>query len=116
MRSGYGQAAVSGRQRCRRTIVLIGYAHGMEPVLGDGLGIELGCWMEGCVARTTIRNAGEFNGFLKPKVRLFSEPLQFTAGELVHPEGFWPLIDRDVLEAHETARERFTSARVLTGN
>ena len=90
-------------------------AHGMEPVLGDGLGIELGCWMEGCVARTTIRNAGEFNGFLKPKVRLFSEPLQFTGGELVLMGGFWPLIDRDVLAAHETARERFTSARVSTG-
>jgi L-alanine-DL-glutamate epimerase-like enolase superfamily enzyme len=90
-------------------------AHGMEPVLGDGLGIELG-WMEGCVARTTIRNAGEFNGFLKPKVRLFAEPLQFTAGELVLPRGFWPLIDRDVLAAHETARERFTSAKMPTGN
>ena len=50
-------------------------AHGMEPVLGDGLGIELGCWMEGCVARVTVRNAGEFNGFLKPKVRLFAEPM-----------------------------------------
>ena len=33
-------------------------AHGMEPVLGDGLGIELGCWIEGCVARVTVRNAG----------------------------------------------------------
>jgi L-alanine-DL-glutamate epimerase-like enolase superfamily enzyme len=83
-------------------------AHGMEPVLGDGLGIELGCWMESCVARTTIRNAGEFNGFLKPKVRLFTEPLRFTAGELVLPAGFWPQIDRDVLAAHETARELFT--------
>jgi hypothetical protein len=73
--------------------------------------------MEGCVARTTIRNAGEFNGFLKPKVRLFTEPLQFTAGELILPAGFWPLIDRDVLAANETARERFISARVLpTGN
>jgi L-alanine-DL-glutamate epimerase-like enolase superfamily enzyme len=88
-------------------------AHGMEPVLGDGLGIELGCWMEGCVARVTIRNAGEFNGFLKPKVRLFSEPLQFTGGELVIPPGFRPLIDRDVLAAHETARERFAPAMVL---
>jgi L-alanine-DL-glutamate epimerase-like enolase superfamily enzyme len=87
--------------------------HGMEPVLGDGLGIELGCWMEGCVAQTTIRNAGEFNGFLKPKVRLFAEPLQFTAGELVIPGGFRPQIDRGVLAAHETARERFTSATVL---
>jgi L-alanine-DL-glutamate epimerase-like enolase superfamily enzyme len=87
-------------------------AHGMEPVLGDGLSIELGCWMESCVARTTIRNAGEFNGFLKPQVRLFTEPLQFIAGELFLPAGFWPQIDHDVLAAHETARERFTSARV----
>jgi hypothetical protein len=83
--------------------------HGMEPVLGDGLGIELGCWMEGCVARVTIRNAGEFNGFLKPKVRLFAEPLQFTAGTLVLRAGFRPLIDRDALAAHEVACERFTS-------
>jgi len=88
-------------------------AHGMEPVLGDGLGIELGCWMEGCIARSTIRNAGEFNGFLKPKVRLFAEPLQFTTGELVLPAGFWPQIDREVLAAHETARELFTCARNL---
>ena len=50
-------------------------ALGMEPVLGDGISSELQCWMEGCVARDTIRNAGEFNGFLKPKVRLFAEPL-----------------------------------------
>jgi len=93
------------------------HAHGMEPVLGDGLGTELGCWMEACVARTTIRNAGEFNGFLKPKARLFTEPLQFTAGGLFLPVGFWPLIDYDVLAAHETARERFTSATALpTGN
>jgi L-alanine-DL-glutamate epimerase-like enolase superfamily enzyme len=85
-------------------------AHGMEPVLGDGLGIELGCWMEGCVARVTVRNAGEFNGFLKPTVRLFAEPLWFADGELILPAGFRPLIDRDVLGAHETARERFKPA------
>jgi L-Ala-D/L-Glu epimerase len=85
-------------------------AHGMEPVLGDGLGIELGGWMEGCVARVTVRNAGEFNGFLKPKVRLFAEPLRFSAGDLVLPPGFRPQIDREVLAAHETARERFAPA------
>ena len=86
-------------------------ARGMEPVLGDGLGIELGCWMEGCIARTTIRNAGEFNGFLKSKVRLFAEPLQVAAGDLVLPRGFWPQIDRDVLTAHLTANERFAPTR-----
>ena len=69
--------------------------------------------MEGCVARVTIRNAGEFNGFLKPKVRLFAEPLQFIASALVLPTGFRPHIDRDVLTAHETARERFTPAIAL---
>ena len=40
---------------------------GMEPVLGDGLGSEVQSWLEACVARTTIRNAGEFNGYLKPQ-------------------------------------------------
>jgi L-Ala-D/L-Glu epimerase len=84
---------------------------GMEPVLGDGLSSELGCWMEACVAGVTIRNAGEFNGFLKPKVRLFAEPLQFTAGELVLSPGFRPAIDVDALASHETARERFAAAK-----
>src|SRR3546814_8744652 len=36
-------------------------ANGMEAVLGDGLGSEIHNWLEACVARTTIRNAGEFN-------------------------------------------------------
>jgi L-Ala-D/L-Glu epimerase len=80
---------------------------GMESVLGDGLSSELGCWMEACVARVTIRNAGEFNGFLKPKVRLFADPLRFVAGELVLPSGFTPTINAAVLAAHETACERF---------
>ena len=84
---------------------------GMESVLGDGLSSELGCWMEACVARVTIRNAGEFNGYLKPKVRLFAEPLQFAAGELVIPPGFRPEIDPGVLAAHEIACERFAPAK-----
>jgi L-alanine-DL-glutamate epimerase-like enolase superfamily enzyme len=88
---------------------------GMESVLGDGLSSELCCWMEACVARVTIHNAGEFNGFLKPKVRLFAEPLQFVAGELVIPPGFQPTIDPDVLAAHEIACERFTPAKSMGG-
>src|SRR5260370_26068733 len=81
----------------------------MDAVLGDGLSSELGCWMEACVARVTIRNAGEFNGFLKPNVRLFSEPLGFVAGELVLPSGFTPTIDAHPLAAHETRSEEHTS-------
>jgi L-alanine-DL-glutamate epimerase-like enolase superfamily enzyme len=82
-------------------------ARGMEPVLGDGLSSEIGCWMEACVARVAIKNAGEFNGFLKPKVRLFAEPLKFSSGALLLPANFIPAIDRDMLKAHEVAAERF---------
>ena len=59
----------------------------------------------------TIRNAGEFNGFLKPKVRLFAEPLQFAMGNLILSPGFEPTIDTDALSAHEIERRRFGSTR-----
>jgi L-alanine-DL-glutamate epimerase-like enolase superfamily enzyme len=87
-------------------------SRGMEPVLGDGLSSELGCWMEACVARITIRNAGEFNGFLKPKVRIFREPLEFECGDLVLAAGYVPSIDTDALATHEIARERFAPSAV----
>ena len=73
-------------------------ANGMEPVLGDGLGSEIHGWLEACVARTTIRNAGEFNGFLKPHERLFAEPLPFEDGAIVLPAGYWPSLDRQAVE------------------
>ena len=71
--------------------------------------------MEACVARVTIHNAGEFNGFLKPKVSLFAEPMRFENGELVLPAGFQPKIDADVLAAHEIACERYAPTKVLGG-
>ena len=87
---------------------------GMEPVLGDGTSCELQCWMEGCVARGVIRNAGEFNGFLKPKARLFADPLRFDFGAMVLPADYAPTVDRKVLAAHEVACERYLPARALT--
>src|SRR3954470_9320074 len=88
---------------------------GMESVLGDGLSSELCCWMEACVARVTIHNAGEFNGFLKSKVQLFAEPLQFAAGEMVVPLGSQPTIDPDVLAIHEIACEQFAPVKAMGG-
>ena len=70
---------------------------GMEPVLGDGLSSEPGCWMEACVARSTINNAGEFNGFLKPSVTLFKQPLHFADGHL-HLQPGKPELDDDKLQ------------------
>ncbi len=79
----------------------------MEPVLGDGLSSDLGCWMEACVARTTIRNAGEFNGFLKAKSGLFTEPLGFERGRVVMKAGFRPRIDPAALADKIVAEEIF---------
>jgi L-Ala-D/L-Glu epimerase len=84
---------------------------GMEPVLGDGVAAEIGCWMEACVARSTIRNAGEMNGFLKPTTRLFASPLRFADGALQLEAGFVPEIDRDALEAHTLAVEHLEMPR-----
>jgi L-alanine-DL-glutamate epimerase-like enolase superfamily enzyme len=73
-------------------------AHGMEPVLGDGLGSEIHSWLEACIARTTIKNAGEFNGFLKPRDRLFTKPLRFEGGAIHLEAGYKPSLDRTTIE------------------
>jgi L-Ala-D/L-Glu epimerase len=58
---------------------------GMKPVLGNGVATDVGCWMEACVASRCIDNAGEMNGFLKPRERLFAQPLQFVDGAIGIP-------------------------------
>jgi L-alanine-DL-glutamate epimerase-like enolase superfamily enzyme len=73
-------------------------AHGMEPVLGDGLGSEIQGWLEAAIARTTIANAGEFNGFLKPKDRLFENPIPFVDGAIRLPANYRPRLDAAALD------------------
>lgn len=84
---------------------------GMTPVLGDGVSLEIGCWMEACVAARCIDNAGEMNGFLKTRDRLFEEPLAFADGAIRIPAGYAPRIDQQAL-ARATVREREFRARV----
>jgi L-alanine-DL-glutamate epimerase-like enolase superfamily enzyme len=81
---------------------------GMTPVLGDGLGCEPCCWMEACVAISRIDNAGEFNGFLKPRARLFSQPLEFWQGCVLLPERT-PELDLEGIAAHTTRCVTFTA-------
>jgi L-alanine-DL-glutamate epimerase-like enolase superfamily enzyme len=80
---------------------------GMEPVLGNGVACEIGCWMEACVARTLISNAGEMNGFLKPVTRLLAEPLQFRDGALVLEPRHSPRLDADAVARCAVARVAF---------
>lgn len=80
---------------------------GMEPVLGNGVACEIGCWMEACVARSHITNAGEMNGFLKPDAPLLENPLPFTDGAVRLEPDFTPRIDTAALARVRTMHETF---------
>ncbi|HTO92474.1 MAG TPA: enolase C-terminal domain-like protein [Candidatus Sulfotelmatobacter sp.] len=90
-------------------------ALGLTPVLGDGVSIEIGCWMEAGVATRTISNAGEMNGFLKARERLFANPLGFEAGGIVLRRGYWPEIDRKALAAHTRVVREFGARPIPVG-
>jgi L-alanine-DL-glutamate epimerase-like enolase superfamily enzyme len=80
---------------------------GMEPVLGNGVACEIGCWMEACVARSRIDNAGEMNGFLKPAQRLLTQPLEFDAGAIALTPDFMPVLNAEAVARCELARADF---------
>jgi L-Ala-D/L-Glu epimerase len=71
---------------------------GLVPVLGNGVATDLSCWMEACVAARTIDNAGEMNGFLKPRERLLADPLVFRDGAIELPASWRPRVNRAALD------------------
>ena len=71
---------------------------GMQPVLGNGVATDVGCWMEACVAARHIDNAGEMNGFLKPRERLLADELEFSGGCVEVPSNWRPRLDVATLE------------------
>ncbi|MGH6660895.1 MAG: mandelate racemase/muconate lactonizing enzyme family protein [Rhodospirillales bacterium] len=85
---------------------------GMTPVLGNGVASDIGCWMEACVARTLIDNAGEMNGFLKPKARVFRKPIGVERGAMVVKAGLPALIDDAALARFAADSHRFTAEQV----
>ncbi len=84
---------------------------GMEPVLGNGVATEIGCWMEACVARHHVRNAGEMNGFLKPSARLLETPLAAERGAIALDPAFVPALDEAAVGRHTVASETFSPSR-----
>ena len=85
-------------------------AAGLVPVMGDGVATDICCWLEACVARVTLDNAGEMNGYLKLVEPLFAEPLPFDDGAIVLEPGYRPRPDPERLERMTTAKERFSAA------
>lgn len=88
---------------------------GMTPVLGDGVSLDLGCWMESCVAAEAIDNAGEMNGFLKTREGIFENPLAFSRGSVHIPAGYAPRLDRGKLERAtlRASQHSFTTSTVI---
>lgn len=70
---------------------------GMQPVLGNGVACDIGCWMEACVAARHIDNAGEMNGYLKTRVSLLANPPRFEAGAIWLPANYRPALDREAI-------------------
>jgi L-alanine-DL-glutamate epimerase-like enolase superfamily enzyme len=101
---------MGGLERLEQGLLRI-RALGMEPVLGNGVATEIGCWMEACVARTTIRNAGEMNGFLKPSIRLLKHPLTADRGAIALDTGFAPALDEAALTRVSVGTTTFTARR-----
>lgn len=82
---------------------------GLAICLGDGVATEIMCWTEACVSRGFLSGAGDMNGFLKPKARLLANPLPFERGDIVLRPGYWPVVDREVLRAHQTRESRYAA-------
>ncbi len=102
MKAGGLDALIAGLRRIRSL--------GMTPVLGNGVATGIGCWMAACVAAREIGNAGEMNGFLKPRTGLFREPLRVAAGAVVLPAGGMPALDDAALDALTIDRREFVAS------
>jgi L-Ala-D/L-Glu epimerase len=70
----------------------------MTPVLGNGVASDVGCWMEACVARDHVPNAGELNGFLRTADTIVTNPLAVEDGAIRLPANYRPELDRDAMK------------------
>lgn len=102
MKAGGLETLTAGLRRIR--------ALGMTPVLGNGVAADVSCWMEACIAAREIDNAGEMNGFLKPRTSLFRKPLPVENGAVVLPQGGMPAIDEAALESLTVDRREFIAS------
>lgn len=84
---------------------------GMEPVLGNGVATEIGCWMEACIARRRIRNAGEMNGYLRQRIRLAPDCLPVRRGHLILDAA--PALDMPTVDSVSVERAHYARQPVL---
>ncbi len=80
---------------------------GMEPVLGNGVACDVGCWMEACMVPGHITNAGEMNGFLKTRDSLLRKPLVVEGNAIKLESNFRPALDEEMVARYSEATRRF---------
>lgn len=71
---------------------------GMQPVLGNGVASDVGCWMEACVAAAMIDNAGEMNGYLRQREGIAMAPIPVRAGAMQLDPRTGPELHRECLQ------------------
>ncbi len=71
---------------------------GMRPVLGNGVASDIGCWMEACVARSTIDNAGEMNGYLRQRESILANPIPVQTVAMHLDAGYVPQLAQKCIE------------------
>jgi L-alanine-DL-glutamate epimerase-like enolase superfamily enzyme len=79
----------------------------MEPVLGNGVACDVGCWMEACMVPGHITNAGEMNGFLKTSDSLLRKPLVVEGNAIKLESNFRPALNEEMVARYSEATKRF---------
>jgi len=73
---------------------------GMDIVIGNGVASDIGCYHEALVSHhMALPNAGEMNGFLKPKEAVVNPRLKFENGRIILDPAAPPLIVQEKLES-----------------
>lgn len=85
---------------------------GMTPVLGNGAASDIGCFVEACVARHTIDNAGENNGYLKNRENLIKNPLPFRNGSIILSNRYNPELDHKTINRLKQDEAHFASSQI----
>ncbi len=83
-------------------------ALGLEPVLGNGVASDIGCWMEACVGARHLTNAGEMNGFLRQARSLSVVPMRVEGGHVAITGR--PVLDGPAREAVTIEQRQFAFA------
>lgn len=86
---------------------------GMKAVLGNGVATDVGCWMEALIASKHIDNAGEMNGFLKPRESILINPLIFKDGAIDLHRNYMPLLNMDVIDKFSVGLIEFKNAKTV---